>query len=243
MTSKLFTDISERAEVFRSRLIEEFRLFGRPGKDSGKQGNEPIYTTADLEKNPQLLDKLLRETPHQLVSFRIFKRTPDELAQQNLDRRLTRTKNLNRVPIGVWASWIVNHPRFQWFIMATVIINSVLLGVESELEPAENYTALHVLGILDNIAVLIFILEIVLKFIDDFYSFWLDGWNLFDFVITLASALPESVTNVGVLKNFRVVRTFRSLKLVWERKEGRKEEGMEWKGKSLMHSLWIDCPV
>ena len=30
-----------------------------------------------------------------------------------------------------------------------------------------------------------FVLEIILKWLDDFFTFWKNGWNIFDFVITV----------------------------------------------------------
>ena len=42
-----------------------------------------------------------------MVKFKVYKRDklPDVMA--NVDRRLTRVKNQSRLPLGVWANWIV----------------------------------------------------------------------------------------------------------------------------------------
>lgn len=40
------------------------------------------------------------------------------------------------------------------------------------------------LDIFDYCSLLIFILEIKLKWIDDFWGFWNNGWNIFDFSVT-----------------------------------------------------------
>lgn len=41
-----------------------------------------------------------------------------------------------------------------------------------------------VLEALDFFFLCLFVAEIILKFLDDFGSFWGEGWNIFDFLIT-----------------------------------------------------------
>lgn len=40
------------------------------------------------------------------------------------------------------------------------------------------------LQIFDYCTLTIFVLEIILKWIDGFWTFWNNGWNIFDFVVT-----------------------------------------------------------
>lgn len=54
---------------------------------------------------PGVLEKLLLESPDQMVKFKVYKR--DWSMQVTVDRRLTRVKNQNKLPIGVWANWVV----------------------------------------------------------------------------------------------------------------------------------------
>ncbi len=50
--------------------------------------------------------KLLEENPDQMIKFKVYKR--DRMPQAStVDRRLTRVKNLNKLPIPVWANWVV----------------------------------------------------------------------------------------------------------------------------------------
>ncbi|XP_045305868.1 cation channel sperm-associated protein 2 isoform X2 [Leopardus geoffroyi] len=66
---------------------------------------------------------------------------------------------------------------------------------------------------------LIFILEILLMWLSSFFLFWKNVWNVFDFVVTILSLLPEVVVLVGVtgqsvwLQLLRICRVLRSLKL------------------------------
>lgn len=39
--------------------------------------------------------------------------------------------------------------------------------------------------LLDNLTVIIFSIEIALKWLDNFKDFWKDEWNIFDLIITV----------------------------------------------------------
>ena len=58
-----------------------------------------------------LLGKLLLDNPEQTVKFKVYKRDCcPEIS--SVDRRLTRVKNKNRLPVGVWARWVVESISF-----------------------------------------------------------------------------------------------------------------------------------
>ena len=60
--------------------------------------------------------------------------------------------------------------------------------------PQENYMAHWIIERLDMFILLCFITETILKWLDCFRSYWLDAWNVFDFVITLLVVIPEMVS-------------------------------------------------
>lgn len=65
-------------------------------------------------QDPALLEKLLLKNPEETVKFKVYKR--DRCPQiSSVDRRLTRVKNMNRLPIGVWARWVVESISFILF--------------------------------------------------------------------------------------------------------------------------------
>lgn len=41
------------------------------------------------------------------------------------------------------------------------------------------------LNIFDYLSMMIFILDILLKWVDEFWDFWKNGWNNFDFLVTI----------------------------------------------------------
>ena len=52
-----------------------------------------------------ILENLLADAPDQAIKFKVYKR--EQIPEITIDRRLTRVRNQNRLPIGVWAHWIV----------------------------------------------------------------------------------------------------------------------------------------
>ena len=64
---------------------------------------------------PHILEKLLYESPQQMVNFKVYKR--DQMGEEggaDVDRRLTRIKNQNHLPLGVWAKWVVESILREW---------------------------------------------------------------------------------------------------------------------------------
>lgn len=113
---------------------------------------------------------------------------------------------------------------FEYFIIFVIIINSVCLGLETSPNISENFR--NILVIIDQICLLIFIIELVLKalaFGKDFFTAsepsgagW---WNTFDLIIVLVSIFA-SVPYFSVFRGLkifraaRLVKTFKTLRIV-----------------------------
>ena len=59
----------------------------------------------------------------------------------------------------------------------------------------DNYGAVFVA--LDKLFLTVFVLEILVKWYNDFLGFWTTSWNVFDFVIVAASILGPSELGGG----------------------------------------------
>jgi voltage-gated sodium channel len=107
---------------------------------------------------------------------------------------------------------IANAAWFQNFITIVILLAGVLVGIETYPSMIEqHHTVLH-LG--DQIVLWIFVAEIVIKMAAEGKQPWryfLDPWNVFDFVIVAACFLPFEGNAVTVL---RLLRLLRVLKLV-----------------------------
>ncbi|XP_009248058.3 cation channel sperm-associated protein 2-like [Pongo abelii] len=208
-----------RADAIRSRLIDTFSLIEHL---QGLSQAVPQHTIREL-LDPSRQKKLILRDQHQLVRFSI---KPQRIGQiSHAERLLSRlhVRCSQRPPLSLWAEWVLECPLFKNFIIFLVFLNTIVLMVEIELLESTN-TKLWPLKLTLEVAawfiLLIFILEILLKWLSNFSIFWKSAWNVFDFVVTMLSLLPEVVVLVGVtgqsewLQLLRICRVLRSLKLL-----------------------------
>jgi len=112
---------------------------------------------------------------------------------------------------------VVDRPWFENFIMFCIIFSCGMLAYEgpglSENDPMSDYFALA-----DNIFLLIFILECVLRILHKGFLFTnvaylRDPWNQLDFFIVISNVLSAVFISVGgSFSNFRALRGFRALR-------------------------------
>lgn len=103
---------------------------------------------------------------------------------------------------------IVETTQFVWFIAALLVINAIVLGLETDDSLMEQYHV--VLKTIDRVILGIFVLEIAAKLYIQRLSFFRRGWNLFDFVIVGVALIPA----IGPFAMLRTLRIFRVLRLV-----------------------------
>ncbi|GKT36939.1 Cation channel sperm-associated protein 2 like protein [Aduncisulcus paluster] len=217
-------NMSSRAAIFRNQLIEELNV----DDEAFKLGKSAIYSTRDVLIDPNVFTNMLKENPYQLVRFGATQRKENGT---QYDPRLRRLRNIYKIPVGVWAHEFVNYSSVQWFMTIVVVLNCILIGVEAELDEAKWYLMIQILRIIDNLFLVLYCLEIILKWIDSFKTFWLDAWNIADFVITI-TALPDFVLSLfgggndllkaatsslrlmRVLRVLRAIGRFRSLRVI-----------------------------
>jgi voltage-gated sodium channel len=100
---------------------------------------------------------------------------------------------------------IVEDSRFQWFIIGVILVNAAVLGLMTlGLSPA----TLRMLELVDDICLVIFCVEIVMKLAVYGTRFFRDGWNVFDIVVVGIALLPET-GGLSVLRALRVLRLLR----------------------------------
>ncbi|MEQ9329940.1 ion transporter [Thalassobaculum sp.] len=103
---------------------------------------------------------------------------------------------------GVW----VESPPVQWFVTALIVVNAVILGLET------SQTVMAVAGpallLVDKVILAVFTLEIALRIGHRRLSFFRDGWSVFDFAV-VAIALAPVMPGLSVLRALRVLRVLR----------------------------------
>ncbi|MFN3826144.1 MAG: ion transporter [Micavibrio sp.] len=103
---------------------------------------------------------------------------------------------------------LLEHPRFTFFITFLILLNAVMLGLETDNRIMESYGRL--LHLADHAILAIFVLELVSKMVVYRKAFFRSGWNWFDFIIVGISLIPAS----GPLTVLRALRVFRVLRLL-----------------------------
>jgi hypothetical protein len=83
-----------------------------------------------MEAEPDRFKRILRDMPSQLIKFKIFKRSQFRGVAKQKDKRLTRIKNINSVPVGVWSAWLTENQYYTWLINFTILLNAVLLALQ-----------------------------------------------------------------------------------------------------------------
>lgn len=104
---------------------------------------------------------------------------------------------------------------FEFSITGIIIINSLLIGVET-------YTDNATIKLIQQIILYIFTFEITIRFIavKSIVNFFRDGWNIFDLTLVLIGYIPETlVFDSSAMMGLRVLRVFRVLRLLRSAKE------------------------
>ena len=104
---------------------------------------------------------------------------------------------------------------FELAIAAIIIVNSILIGVETAVSSTT-------ITMVQEVILWVFTLEIVARFIaaNNIREFFASGWNLFDLSLVAIGHIPVSmITNASALMALRVIRVFRVLRLLRVSKE------------------------
>ena len=135
---------------------------------------------------------------------------------------------------------IVNSKFFQRFIITTILLAGIVVGVQTYKEfSAENA---YILNTLDTIILGIFVIEAAIKILAEGkrpQNYFKNPWNIFDFAIVVACLL-EPIIHVGadflpVLRLARILRVLRTIIIVYSRRRLHQDIGSVWQvsGKSL----------
>ena len=107
---------------------------------------------------------------------------------------------------------LVESPRFQYSILALIILAAVLVGLETDPTIMSRFG--EQISLLNRVVLWAFVVEALLKMGQHgwhFYRYFKDPWNIFDFTVIAVCFLPINAQYAAVL---RLARVFRSLRLV-----------------------------
>ncbi|WP_082335725.1 ion transporter [Rheinheimera sp. KL1] len=106
---------------------------------------------------------------------------------------------------------LVEKTWFSHSILVLILINAVLLGLETSAALMQNFGT--VILVADKILLSVFVLELLLRIFAYRLRFFKDPWSLFDFAV-VAIALMPATGQFSVLRALRVLRVLRLLSIV-----------------------------
>lgn len=106
---------------------------------------------------------------------------------------------------------IRNNKVFELFVIGIIIFSALMIGANSY---EVSSTTLQFLSVLDIAITVIFLVEIIIRFIGEPNKkrFFHNAWNVFDTFIVLVSLIPIEDSELAILG--RLVRIFRVLRMV-----------------------------
>lgn len=105
----------------------------------------------------------------------------------------------------------VYHPRVQRLILLLILINAVILGLETSPAVMAGYGG--GLLLIDKAILALFVVEIGIRLYIHRWAFFRDPWSVFDFLV-VAIALVPATGQLSVLRALRVLRVLRVLTIV-----------------------------
>ncbi|MGZ8158128.1 MAG: ion transporter [Methylobacter sp.] len=105
-------------------------------------------------------------------------------------------------------TFILAHRFFQNTIIGVILLNAVILGILTVHDLAPS--TITVVEGLDNACLIVFCIELLMKFAVLRFDFFRDGWNRFDFIVVGIALVPAS----GPLSVLRALRVLRLMRMV-----------------------------
>ncbi|WP_436515800.1 ion transporter [Ekhidna sp. To15] len=100
---------------------------------------------------------------------------------------------------------------FQTVITSIIIVNSILIGLETSEAIMVSYG--RIIDVIDLTILVLFSIEIFLKIFVYRIGFFKNSWNVFDFLVVAISLVPAA-GSFSVFRALRIVRTLRILRSI-----------------------------
>jgi voltage-gated sodium channel len=130
-------------------------------------------------------------------------------------RRPTAAPDYAAVPEKNAAARLVDSNAFTLVVVATIAVNAVVLGLQTYDGVVERWGSL--LDALNGICLAIFVVELVIRMSAYWprpWTFFRNGWNVFDFVVVAAAFVPGIRQNTTLLRLVRLLRIVRLVRVL-----------------------------
>ncbi|XP_070176328.1 voltage-dependent calcium channel type A subunit alpha-1-like [Littorina saxatilis] len=160
-----------------------------------------IIITFQEEGEKELIDQDLDKNQKQCIDFAINAKP--------LCRFMP--KNKTSIKYKIWQ--LVVSPKFEYFIMVLIALNTIVLMMKYDGEPSQYKT---ILKYLNTVFTALFTIESAVKmFCFGFRNYFHDPWNVFDFTTVIGSIIDVFITELSSAKvSFGFFRLFRAARLI-----------------------------
>ena len=110
---------------------------------------------------------------------------------------------------------LVDSDRFQLFISGIIVLNAIVLGIETYV--SVDSPTFTLLMRLNDAFYIVFLIELILRMVSYFpkpLNFFRSGWNIFDFVVIGGALVPAIRAQAEVLRLLRLARIVRLLRFL-----------------------------
>ncbi len=102
---------------------------------------------------------------------------------------------------------------FQNMVTIAILVAGVLVGIATYPDFSSKHE--NILEVLNDIVLVIFIIEILVKMIGEGkkpWNYFKDAWNVFDFIIVAAAFMPFGGSSIAILRLLRLLRVLKLIK-------------------------------
>ncbi|CAG7605295.1 hypothetical protein PAESOLCIP111_00792 [Paenibacillus solanacearum] len=109
---------------------------------------------------------------------------------------------------------LASHPLFHHFVIVLIILNAILVGMETYPALYEPHERLFYWA--DRVLLWLFTVELGLRIwaARPLHSFFKDGWNVFDLLIVLSGHLFTDTSLITLLRILRILRVLRAISAI-----------------------------
>ncbi|BBX00556.1 hypothetical protein MMOR_14920 [Mycolicibacterium moriokaense] len=110
---------------------------------------------------------------------------------------------------------LISNRKFELTIVAVIVVNAIVLGMGTYADIASRYESLF--NTIYNVILGIYVVELLIRLTAYRWNpreFVKDGWNIFDFIVVVASFVPSLRANAMLLRLVRLLRIVRLVRFL-----------------------------
>ncbi|XP_077755143.1 cation channel sperm-associated protein 4 isoform X1 [Canis aureus] len=109
----------------------------------------------------------------------------------------------------MYVKQLLRHPAFQFLLALLLVVNAITIALRTNSFLGQKHYELF--STIDDIVLTILICEVLLGWLNGFWIFWKDGWNILNFLIIFILLLGFFINELNVIA---ITYTLRALRLV-----------------------------